>query len=446
MHAVISAFGRTAFIVRLPSCIAAICSIIVIYQIGKRYINPSVGLLSAFLLTLSPFHIWYAHEARVYSISILLVLLIFLLYARIVTHKRGRTGDILIFIILSAVAFLSHYLALFVILPLFVHIMIKRTIYAKKIFLYGTPLACILIAPFIFIAFNQIKAVKTTLWLTRPKPLYFIYTIGNLVFGYTLPPAILIICSLAILALFGYLVIRMKKNSLCIVLSFCSIIPLILLYIISQKIPVFLPRQLCVFSPFIILMLAWSILSLRTRILRIAIIILITLCSIVGIQRYHSMTLSDNIYSHRGVLPKTPVRPVVDYLKEHIDDKNNTVIVHTIDFSVPVLLYYMNGYNQAVVTTLKTNVKKPTSHLRVDYFVSYIRLDDPNDIATLVHGLSAYDSLWLIRTNWRRNGEIDSTSNQIKSLCELSYTEKEQDAFDYKGIYINHFVRKPSKQ
>ncbi|MBD8890596.1 glycosyltransferase family 39 protein [Roseibium litorale] len=53
---------------RLPSGLCGILAVWLLYLLGKTVFSRASGLLAASLLALSPFHIWYSTEARMYSV------------------------------------------------------------------------------------------------------------------------------------------------------------------------------------------------------------------------------------------------------------------------------------------------------------------------------------------------------------------------------------------
>ena len=58
--------GHSEFVLRLPSVFFGVLSVAAIYQLGRKLCNNEIGLLSAFLLTISPLHLRYSQEARMY--------------------------------------------------------------------------------------------------------------------------------------------------------------------------------------------------------------------------------------------------------------------------------------------------------------------------------------------------------------------------------------------
>jgi len=61
-------FLPTETAVRLPSMIAGIFSIYFIFLFGKIFVNEKVGLISAILLTFSPWHIFHSQDGRMYVV------------------------------------------------------------------------------------------------------------------------------------------------------------------------------------------------------------------------------------------------------------------------------------------------------------------------------------------------------------------------------------------
>ncbi|HYI16465.1 MAG TPA: glycosyltransferase family 39 protein [Thermomicrobiales bacterium] len=66
--------GVSEIAVRFPSAVAGTLSIPLIYLLGRRLAGSSVGLLAAGLLAISPYHVWYSQEAKMYALVVLLAL------------------------------------------------------------------------------------------------------------------------------------------------------------------------------------------------------------------------------------------------------------------------------------------------------------------------------------------------------------------------------------
>lgn len=103
-------FGDGEAALRLPSAVFGLLAVLLMYLLGKMICDRWAGLLAAALLALSPFHIWYSTEARMYAL-LATTGLAFLLAVLSVLRKPGGTA--LLVLALSGTLFLySHIYAL----------------------------------------------------------------------------------------------------------------------------------------------------------------------------------------------------------------------------------------------------------------------------------------------------------------------------------------------
>ncbi|MGQ9627530.1 MAG: glycosyltransferase family 39 protein [Anaerolineae bacterium] len=109
-HFSLLSLGESDFAVRLPAVIEGVLGVAVMYRVGKALFGRREGLLAAFLLAVSPFHIAHSQEARFYALMVLLSLgtVFFLWKALAGEGRRFWLG----FAILSALNIYNHPAAL----------------------------------------------------------------------------------------------------------------------------------------------------------------------------------------------------------------------------------------------------------------------------------------------------------------------------------------------
>jgi hypothetical protein len=108
-------FGENATIVRLPSAILGTLSIPLIYLVGKNIYGKDVGLTSAFLLSISTYHIYYSQNARAYSQVVFFSLLTLLFLWKAINEKK-KIWWIAGFLISTILNILTYGIALFVLI------------------------------------------------------------------------------------------------------------------------------------------------------------------------------------------------------------------------------------------------------------------------------------------------------------------------------------------
>lgn len=162
-------FGNNDYLARLPSAIFGVAAILLAYKVGTLLFGPKEGLISAFLLSISTFHIKYSQEAIMYSQFLFFSLLsIFFFYKAFKENKiRLWTG----FVISTLLGLYTHFymlIILVIISPFFIHMLYKnrssilvnlRKLSKKKIFLLALALVfvSIFLIPILEMTLNIVK-------------------------------------------------------------------------------------------------------------------------------------------------------------------------------------------------------------------------------------------------------------------------------------------------
>jgi hypothetical protein len=82
-------FGDSEIIMRMPALISGVLCIPLTYWVGYRLVGRGPALLAALLLALSPVHIWYCTEARLYAPMIAVTLFAFGCVDRLTDEHAG---------------------------------------------------------------------------------------------------------------------------------------------------------------------------------------------------------------------------------------------------------------------------------------------------------------------------------------------------------------------
>lgn len=100
-------FSQSDFALRLPAVLWGILSVFLIYRLGKDLTNERVGLLAAFLLAISPFHVRYSRELRFYSLFVFLAVLTTYLLWKAVCNQTLKSWAF--YTLIATLGLYSHY-------------------------------------------------------------------------------------------------------------------------------------------------------------------------------------------------------------------------------------------------------------------------------------------------------------------------------------------------
>ncbi|WP_116790190.1 glycosyltransferase family 39 protein [Flavobacterium psychrotrophum] len=165
--------GYSSLVARIPSAIAGVAAVYVVYLFVKHIYNKNAGLIAALLLAVNEFHIHFSQEARSYSIYAFLVLLSF--YRLSVLIKQLSLKNTLWYALSVALVLnISFFGAINIVSQFFILALVFA--YApkeerKQIFSYGAITAAIALVSFLpnYRILKNMMAIKS-FWLGPPQP------------------------------------------------------------------------------------------------------------------------------------------------------------------------------------------------------------------------------------------------------------------------------------
>jgi len=108
MHVWIPLGGRSEFALRFPSVFAATLSVALLYAVGRSLFSRETGLWAALMGAASPFFLWYAQEARMYTW--LIVMSLASVYFFLPLLERGaRRKDYAAYVVTTLALLYTHY-------------------------------------------------------------------------------------------------------------------------------------------------------------------------------------------------------------------------------------------------------------------------------------------------------------------------------------------------
>ena len=161
-------FGENEFAVRSLSVICGILSIFFLFLLASELFLNSVGLISCFFLSISPFHIYYSQQNLDYSLLLLLVILSTLFFLKI--QKRPRKLLFFSYGIINILLCYTHMFGLYVVL---IHticlFLLKRKFFLKREWLVTQGSLFIAILPLFYFIFFRSPQVNEMAWISKPN-------------------------------------------------------------------------------------------------------------------------------------------------------------------------------------------------------------------------------------------------------------------------------------
>jgi len=92
---------------RLPVAAAGVLAVYLVYILGRGLFSNATGLAAAFLLAVSPFHVYYSQEGRFYGFLIVFSVLFVITFVH--AARRDRLRDWITLALVVAAGFYAHY-------------------------------------------------------------------------------------------------------------------------------------------------------------------------------------------------------------------------------------------------------------------------------------------------------------------------------------------------
>lgn len=164
-----SRLGHTAELLRVPSLVAGVATIPVVYLLGLRTVGWRAALVAAAVVAFSPFMIFYSTEARGYSLMMFLVALSTLALLRAVDERRTRWW--VLYAACSCGAVYTHYTSVFALAGQLVWLLVAHP-EARRPALLANVGAAVGFAPWITGFLNDVHS-PTTKILSALEPFNF---------------------------------------------------------------------------------------------------------------------------------------------------------------------------------------------------------------------------------------------------------------------------------
>lgn len=448
---------------RFLSVIFSMLSLFVFYKLARLlFQHRATSIYALIIMTCNPFHIWYAQEARTYALACFLALLMIYVYLKALKH--GNRLYWFAFPVTGLLAIFANYHAAFLLIATGVSLFFTNNRrHAGKWFLS----VFIILAGFLLIRpilGGQLSFIRSSFWIPRPSPnaLLSTWMVFNLGYTYTTAatPYWAGFALFSILFLYGVYSYYKTSRDNTVILLIALFLPIGISYTFSKlTTPIYLNRQLLIFSPFCYLFIAQGIEAARGKLLKTAGIIGIIVLTAISLANYYRglmpATAQKRPESHLGVLPKKNYSPLMASLDKEFRD-GDMIAVTDIQSYIIVLSHIIRHPRQDSYAPSKmfrflfypvSMTPFDNHYLQIEDLIEYLFFEDGRQLhmitffqkrETKIEKIrweqTPFRRIWLISSSWDDKNlfqkNTERTRNYMRKRWEL-VNSKMRD-----GVYV----------
>lgn len=428
LHLTLIFFGKSEFVLRFPSAIFSILSVLLIYKIGRELFSKETGIIAAFLLSISILNINWSQDARAYSLLVLTCLLSNYFLLKILKNKQLK--HIILYILSTTLLAYSHNYGLFLIAAQNIYfltswISTKRfsNISLRAWIIYQF-LISLLYLPWFHVMLKQTLKLQKGFWTKEPN----LDTLKDTFIYYSARSEFLLGIFLVLLLFSIYKIEKVEgkiqwKNIFNSVekfswdLKFTSItkiyflfiwlfVPIFIPFLISKfSQPFYLIRHTMLCTPAFYLLVSNGLKNIPSTTLKLLLIIVISFISMSTVKEYHEKEVK-----------RINWREATNYLESNAE-KND------------ILFFYPDVHGRGINPFNYYSTRNDL--LKVGF--TYSKNTFNKDVNNIPKIIKSKDSFWLIiwGKTIRKNDEKDAIFKKLKEI----YSLKEYNTFYKIEIY-----------
>jgi 4-amino-4-deoxy-L-arabinose transferase-like glycosyltransferase len=181
-------FGNEEFILRFPSLIFGLLSIVVFFLIVRNWLGTRIALICMVLISISPFHVWYSQEARPYILLLLLALVSIWLLQLLLQEPKNFWVRVA-FVLSVAATVYSHTIAIAFIAFLGAYVGMARRREEVAYWLSSFAAITLLIMPALYLLIRTPPTGSADA-LRSFNPLSLLYVVWTFTTGFSLGPTL----------------------------------------------------------------------------------------------------------------------------------------------------------------------------------------------------------------------------------------------------------------
>jgi uncharacterized membrane protein len=330
-------FGTSPIAARALSILASLSIVTITYLIADHLFDPSLASTAGLFTAILPFQVHHAQEIRMY-----VFLALWLSLATYAFLKRRW----IIFAVSAALAQYTHNLAAIYLIPLALIPIFQRDWKTLRALTLAGFAAIVLYSPWLVQLPAQFSKIHSNFWIDRPGverlftlllsfipnlPLSDIWLIFGLSFA-------VLIFALAVYQTYLAAKLKFPETDHGLWLAYLSFAPPIILWLVSQYVPVYVERALLPSHVIFCIWLAWALTKTHLpRPVQLSSFVLVFAASAIGL--YQHVTYDGFPYGHHNELNKS--------LRDRVQPGD--VIIHSSKLSYLPAFYFDHELSQSFI-------------------------------------------------------------------------------------------------
>jgi 4-amino-4-deoxy-L-arabinose transferase-like glycosyltransferase len=183
-------FPLNDFALRTPACIFGLLSVPLLFFLGRKLFNEKVGIIASFLLAISPFHIWYSQEARMYTLQWMLALISLIFFMRAI-EKPGIVNYTCL-VVSTVLGLYTHQLSLSLLIIMSIFLLLFLRKYNSKYSAWIAVLCAVIIlySPWIVYQLSSLMNKSASYQKEINLSIYIPYTFYTYFAGFSIGPSL----------------------------------------------------------------------------------------------------------------------------------------------------------------------------------------------------------------------------------------------------------------
>jgi mannosyltransferase len=259
LHFWIDLFGIGEFAVRFPSLIFSSVTAVVLFLIGQKFFNHRIGITAGLIFIFSNYHIFFAHEARVYALFGMLTALSIYLFLSLSIKEKISVKNLLPLLVVNAVLIYSHYFGFVILILQTFFVFSSQNLRQKlsKSYLIYTLVIIVIYLPNIKVLISRfMESTSKGTWVKAPNDLESLYEMFR---QFTNAPVVAVASLVLIISSLTLLILKRKNIQITFPAKLITIsffVPYLAFFVISYWVPMFIDRYLIFTTIPLILLLA----------------------------------------------------------------------------------------------------------------------------------------------------------------------------------------------